>query len=59
VCEVYHYEAKVRQSLKCEQQQYWDGIGQRKGSLVKRQSGGAMETEEGDRNENVKVNVKR
>lgn len=59
VCEVYHYEAKVRQSLQCEQQQYWDGIAQRKGSLVKRQNGGAMETEEGDRNENVKVNVKR
>jgi len=44
-----------RQSLKCEQQKY----SQRKGSLVKRQSGGAMETQEGDKNENVKVNVKR
>lgn len=54
--EVYHISEAKSEAWTAT---YWDGIAERKGSLVKRQSGGAMETEEGDRNENVKVNVKR
>ncbi|KAK7412337.1 hypothetical protein VNO78_03791 [Psophocarpus tetragonolobus] len=45
----------VRESLKSEQLQYWDRISQRKGTLVKRQNGGAKKTPEGDKNENVKI----